>query len=55
MSDMADSREETPPDRRWKAYVVATVLTSLALGLRLALSGWIGERPFLIIFIIPIL
>ncbi|HVZ39519.1 MAG TPA: PAS domain S-box protein [Candidatus Kapabacteria bacterium] len=52
-----------PPDNlgawvlrtRGGAYAVAVVVTSGALALRLALLGWTGQRPLLILFLIPII
>ncbi|MDF3057398.1 MAG: multi-sensor hybrid histidine kinase, partial [Rariglobus sp.] len=37
------------------AYVLAVVFTSATLWARLAVGPWVGERPFLIAFLIPII
>jgi len=39
---------------RWRAYALAFVLTAVVLWLRLALTPWVGERPVLILFFVPI-
>jgi PAS domain S-box-containing protein len=39
---------------RWRAYALACVLTVSVLALRMALSPWVGDRPILILFFIPI-
>jgi PAS domain S-box-containing protein len=43
------------PISRWRAHLLACVLTLAVLALRLALSPWVGDRPILILFFIPIL
>jgi PAS domain S-box-containing protein len=40
---------------RWRGYLLACVLTAATLLLRLALDPWVGDRPILILFFIPIL
>jgi PAS domain S-box-containing protein len=39
---------------QWRPYVTAVVLTAATLGLRLAIDPWVGGRPLLILFIVPI-
>ena len=39
---------------RWRAYVFAVLLTAAALTLRVLAEPWMGNRPFLLIFLIPI-
>jgi PAS domain S-box-containing protein len=40
---------------KWRAYLLACALTAAVLLLRLALNPWVGDRPILILFFIPIL
>ena len=40
---------------QWRAYALACVLTAAVLWFRLALSPWVGDRPLLIMFFVPIL
>jgi PAS domain S-box-containing protein len=40
---------------QWRAYLLAGVLTLAVLLLRIALTPWVGDRPILILFFIPIL
>jgi len=42
------------PWPRWRAYVLAVAVTIAVLMLRLALTPWVGDRPLLIVFVIPI-
>jgi len=49
---------ETPATKsapRWRAYALAFVLVVAVLLMRLALTPWVGDRPLLIVFFIPIL
>jgi PAS domain S-box-containing protein len=39
---------------RWGPYAAAVVLTGATLVFRLAVSPWVGDRPLLILFFIPI-
>ena len=39
---------------RWGPYAAAVVLTGATLAFRLAISPWVGDRPLLILFFIPI-
>jgi PAS domain S-box-containing protein len=39
---------------QWRAYALACVLTVSVLALRMALTPWVGDRPILILFFIPI-
>ena len=39
---------------RLRAYALAIAVTAVVLMLRLALTPWVGDRPLLIIFVIPI-
>jgi PAS domain S-box-containing protein len=39
---------------RWRPYVVALILTFAALFLRSSLAPWMGDRPLLILFFLPI-
>lgn len=41
--------------RYWWRYLLAVVLTGGTLALRVALNGWAGDRPLLILFVVPIL
>jgi signal transduction histidine kinase len=41
--------------RRWRAYIVAVGVTALVLVLRLSLAAWTGDRPGLVLFVIPII
>jgi PAS domain S-box-containing protein len=36
---------------RWKPYLVALLITSAALGLRMRLAPWFGDRPLLLLFV----
>jgi PAS domain S-box-containing protein len=46
----------SPPASRLKEYVISAAISTGALGLRLALpASLVGERPLLIVFVIPIL
>jgi PAS domain S-box-containing protein len=47
----ASALRSTP---QWRAYALACVLTASVLALRLALGPWVGDRPILILFFIPI-
>jgi len=38
----------------WRRYALAVVATVVTLVIRLLLASWMGERPFLILFILPI-
>jgi PAS domain S-box-containing protein len=51
------SRTAFAPGQRsiWKAYSLAIVITAIALCIRAGLAYWIGDRPLLIVFVIPIL
>jgi PAS domain S-box-containing protein len=50
----SDTTAERSP-HRWRAYALAFVLTAVVLWVRLALAPWVGERPLLILFLVPIL
>src|SRR3569832_383215 len=41
--------------RRWQPYAAAVVLTLACVLLRIALAPWVGSRPFLLIFFLPII
>jgi PAS domain S-box-containing protein len=43
------------PWPRWRAYVLAFVVTFTVLVLRLALAPWVGDRPLLVLFVFPVL
>ncbi len=51
--------EQTPPVvspwPRWRAYVFAVAFTAAALILRVLAEPWMGNRPFLLIFLIPVI
>src|SRR5881394_1992212 len=40
---------------RWRPYAVALVLTVAAVALRLGIDPWVGDRPLLLIFLIPVI
>jgi len=40
--------------RSWRPYVGAVALTVAALLMRLSITPWVGDRPILLIFVIPI-
>jgi PAS domain S-box-containing protein len=40
---------------RWVPYAAAAVLTAATVALRLAISPWVGDRPLLILFFIPLM
>ena len=42
------------PAPRWRGYAIALLLTLAALLVRMALTPWVGDRPILIIFFLPI-
>ena len=42
------------PQLRWKAYSFALAATGAMTALRLALASWFGDRPVLIVFVLPI-
>src|SRR5690348_18474382 len=44
-----------PGSPRWRPYAVALVLTAAALALRIGVDPWVGARPLLLIFLIPII
>jgi PAS domain S-box-containing protein len=49
---------ETPAAKsalRRRAYLLACVLSAAIVALRIALTPWVGDRPLLILFLIPIL
>ncbi len=50
----AASKKPASPWPRWRAYVLAVALTAAVLLLRSALTPWVGDRPLIILFIIPI-
>src|SRR3954463_8758813 len=39
---------------RWRPYAVAIVLSLCALVLRMSIAPWVGTRPLLLLFVIPI-
>ncbi len=41
-------------EHRWLAYLFALTVTGAALGLRLSLTPIIGDRPLLVLFILPV-
>ena len=43
------------PLKRWQAFVFATVVTAVTLGVRLALDGPLGGQPTLVMFTVPIM
>jgi PAS domain S-box-containing protein len=49
-----DAPTPQEPASRWRGYVFAILLTLAALLLRMALTPWVGDRPLLIIFFLPI-
>ncbi len=51
---MEQLRERSMPSRRSAAYALAVVLPLAALGLREAVAGVYGERPLLVLFMVPI-
>ena len=61
MPDTVDTRKErTAPGAgdglpRWGTYVLAVIVTLLALSVRLALTPWTGDRPVLVLFVIPVI
>jgi PAS domain S-box-containing protein len=60
MSNATETRVAPPllPARRrpaWRAYGLGVIATAAALVVRLALTSWMGERPVLILFVIPII
>ena len=52
---MIGSRDETARPRRYRAYALAVLLTVAALLLRAAHTEWVGNRPILILFILPVI
>jgi PAS domain S-box-containing protein len=55
MNDRIASVARAGAATRWRLYAAAIVLTAATLWLRFALSGWIGDRPMLIVFLVPIM
>ena len=43
------------PWPRWRAYVFAVLFTAAALLLRVLAEPWMGQRPFLLVFLIPVI
>jgi PAS domain S-box-containing protein len=50
----ARSNEAIRGTPRWLPYAAAVVLTAATLALRMAIGPWVGDRPILIIFFLPI-
>jgi len=42
------------PWSRWRAYVLAVAVTGAVLLMRVLAEPWLGNRPFLLVFVIPI-
>ena len=42
------------PDRRWLLYGLALLLPAITLAIRLALPPSFGERPLLLLFMLPV-
>jgi PAS domain S-box-containing protein len=43
------------PWPRWRAYVLAVAFTAAVLLMRLLAEPWLGHRPFLLVFLIPVI
>jgi PAS domain S-box-containing protein len=39
---------------RWKAYLLPLAVTAVVAALRIGLASWFGDRPVLILFVLPI-
>jgi K+-sensing histidine kinase KdpD len=39
---------------RWKAYLLPLAITAAVAALRVGLASWFGDRPVLILFVLPI-
>jgi PAS domain S-box-containing protein len=44
----------SPFGARWRAYALALTVTGVTLAVRMELAGWFGDRPMLLLFILPI-
>jgi PAS domain S-box-containing protein len=44
----------SPRQSRWKAYFLALLVTGAVAALRIGLAGWFGDRPVLLLFVLPI-
>jgi PAS domain S-box-containing protein len=51
---LLDKASLAPMRVRWGAYLLAAATSAATLALRLALGGWFGDRPVLILFVLPI-
>ena len=43
------------PWPRWRAYVLAVAVTAAVLLMRVLAEPWMGHRPFLLVFLIPVI
>jgi PAS domain S-box-containing protein len=43
------------PWPRWRAYVLAVAVTAAVLLMRVLAEPWLGHRPFLLIFLLPVI
>ena len=44
----------SPLRARWGAYALALTVSGVTLALRMELAGWFGDRPMLLLFVLPI-
>src|SRR5262245_66630953 len=43
------------PWPRWRAYLLAVAVTGVVLLIRALAEPWMGHRPFLLVFLIPVI
>jgi K+-sensing histidine kinase KdpD len=43
------------PWPRWRAYVLAVTVTAAVLLMRVLAEPWMGHRPFLLVFLLPVI
>ena len=47
--------EPMKPWPRWRAYVLAVAVTAAVLLMRVLAEPWMGHRPFLLVFLLPVI
>jgi PAS domain S-box-containing protein len=52
MADLDSSARERAP--RWRLHALAVLLTAITLAVRMSIGAWVGDRPILILFFVPI-
>jgi PAS domain S-box-containing protein len=44
-----------PARRRWLSYTLAATMSGLTLYCRILITGWVGERPMMVLFLPPVI